>query len=108
MFFTSKSTEEFKEFWLLYFKMTTKLNDYEIGDDFTNDFTDILEEQFLHDLYNESFSNFGRFEDSATLQDRNNAWSKSIHHRGPIPNNVFDYSLTETLHLLPKAVDSEY
>ena len=67
-----------------------------------------MKEQYLHDFYNKSFGNLGSFEDSATLQDRIDAWSKIFNHRGTIPINVYDYRFTETLHLLGKAVDSEY
>ena len=88
--------------------MTTNLNDY-ITDykEFRIEFRGDLVEQFKHEMYNKSFSNFDRFSVSVTLQDRIESWFISNIDRSSIPNNVYDYSVAETVQLLRTALDLE-
>ena len=67
----------------------------------------MLTEQFEDDLFNKSFSSEIKENESDTFQIRINAWDKIIRNRGPIPNNIYDYSFIETLELARTAIDSE-
>ena len=109
MIFTTRGIMDVDEFLITYFRMTTNLKNY-IPDceKIRNEFRDLVEGHFEHDLCNKFFNGEDRFSDSVTLENRNKSWI-SIFERlgGPIPNNVFDYTFEKMQKLHVKAFQPE-
>ena len=89
--------------------MTTDMKNY-IPDckEFRNEFRDIMEGQYEHDLYNKSFGGEDRFSVSFILTDKTKSWNSIIEMLGgTIPNNVFDYTFEEMQYVRIKACQAE-
>ena len=104
--------KEVEEFWLTFFMMTTNMEDYYLEqneEEVREVFRDTMEVQFEHDMYNESFSNQLESDDDErdTLQQRIKWWRPVVDRGGPIPKDVYDYTLDEFFMLYRKAIDPE-
>ena len=66
-----------------------------------------MEGQFEHSFYNKFFSNQLEADDEITLQQRIEWWMTIVDRRGPIPENVYEYSASEMFSLYRKAIDPE-
>ena len=71
------------------------------------EFRVMIESQFEHDLYNNSFGNQLQSDGLDTSQQRTEWWMMVVDRVGPIPNNVYDYSFQELSGLYRKAIDPE-
>ena len=77
------------------------------NEEIRKDFRDTMDGQFERNLYNESFSNQLESDETDTLQQRNEWWMMSVDRAGPIPNNVYDYSISEMFGVCRKTIDPE-
>ena len=110
MFFATRDIKEVEDFWWTYFMMTTNMKDYflkENEDEVRKVFTDTMEGQFEHDLYNKSFSNQIDSDDNDTLQQRIEWWMTVVYRGGPIPDKAYEYNLGDLFSLYRKAIDPE-
>ena len=109
MFFATRDIEEVEEFWLIYFMMTTNMenNMLENNEELGKVFRDTVEGQFEHDLYNKAFSNELETNETDNLQQRIVWWMVVVDRGGPIRNNVCEYSFGELFGLYRKAIDPQ-
>ena len=111
MFFATRDIKEVAKFWYTYFMMTTNMKDYflrENEDEVRKVFRDTMEGQFEHDLYNKSFSNqFESGDENDTLQQRIEWWMTIVDRGGLIPDNAYEYNLSDLFSLYRKAIDPE-
>ena len=77
MFFTTRN-KELDDFLIIYFTMTSNLKNHTSDiEEFRNEFRNIMEGQFEHDLYNKSFSSYDRGTRTTSLEDVICAWKKN-------------------------------
>ena len=109
MIFATKDGKEVDEFLITYFMMVTNLNYYFTdSEEFIKDLRVLIEGQFEHALYDESFSNqFESDDEIDTLQQRIKWWMVVVDRLGVIPNDVYDYTFDELYMLYRKARDPE-
>ena len=107
MFVATRDIKEVEEFGLLFFVMTTIMNDFILEDnrELRKVFRDTMDGQFEHDFYNKSFNNELESDETDNLNQRIEWWMMVVDGGGPIPNNVCEYNLGELFCLYRKAID---
>ena len=109
MFLATRDTKEVEELWLTYFILTTIMKKYflEDNEEIRKVFRETMEGQFEYDLYNKSFSNQLKTDETKTLQQKIKWWMSVASREATIPNNVYDYSFAELFKSYRKAIDPE-
>ena len=97
MFLATRDIKEVEELWLTYFILTTIMKKYflEDNEEIRKVFRETMEGQFEYDLYNKSFSNQLKTDETKTLQQKIKWWMSVVSREATIPNNVYDYSFAE-------------
>ena len=74
----------------------------EIRNELRKDFRDLMDEVFYRDLYNKYFSGVVKVNKSDSLEKMVSNWVFNASNKGPIPNNVCDYSWNDMFESVTK------
>ena len=110
MFSATRDNKEVEEFWLTNFMRTIEMKDIFLEDNEEQDrkvFRVTMEGQFEHDLCNKPFSNQLESDETDTLEQRIKWWMTVFDRAGPIANDVFHCSFSESFNLNRRAIDTE-